>query len=122
MLVKEFAEKNKHHLQVKKCGFFICCMDNDQKSKQYMKESFPESLLSKAFAIGYFGGEFNFDKMDSMEKMMIQKIAGIKENVSEIKYDNIAQFINLANCHKANAPLTDAKTEPQNNLSEHKSR
>lgn len=104
MLVTDFVDEYTKILRTKKCGFYICSMDNDERTEQYMQESFPLVLLQNAFAIGYFGGEFDFDKMDEMEKMLIEKIAGVSENVSAINYENITQFINLANCHKKNVP------------------
>lgn len=111
MLVKSFAIENKNELLNKKRGFYICYMDNESKAKQYMDESFPEVLLENSFAIGYFGGEINFEKLDNIDKMLIQKIAGINENISEINYDNIAQFINLANCHKKKMPVLEIKSD-----------
>jgi menaquinone-dependent protoporphyrinogen oxidase len=96
-LVSEYAEKNCDELEKKHIGFFISCMDEIEKAKIYMQEAFPEELLQKAFAKGYFGGEFNFERMSHLEKLMVKKISQIDKTISKANYKNMASFINLAN-------------------------
>lgn len=97
LLVSEYTKKNCEELKKKHIGFFISCMDEIEKAKKYMQESFPGELLQKAFAKGYFGGEFNFERMSQLEEMMVKKISQINKTISKANYENMASFINLTN-------------------------
>jgi len=91
--IKKFIDKNMDMLQSKKTGLFICCMEEEEeKAQEQFKNAFPESLRNKAIAHGYFGGEFNFDKMNFFEKAIIKKIAKTDQNVSKINENNIKDF------------------------------
>lgn len=90
--IKKFIDKNMDMLQSKKTGLFICCMEEGEKAQEQFKNAFPESLRNKAIAHGYFGGEFNFDKMNFFEKAIIKKIAKTDQNVSKINENNIKDF------------------------------
>ena len=57
----------------------------------------PEELLNHAKATGLFGGEFIFEKMNFLERLIIKKISGLKESVSKINYETIQQFANRFN-------------------------
>lgn len=90
--IKKFIDKNMDMLQSKKTGLFICCMEEGEKAQEQFKNAFPESLRNKAIAHGYFGGEFNFNKMNFFEKAIIKKIAKTDQNVSKINENNIKDF------------------------------
>jgi len=38
------------------------------------------------------GGEFNFEQMNFVEKMLVRKIAGINESISQIEDQSIKAF------------------------------
>src|SRR6056297_1392070 len=78
--IKKFIDKNMDMLQSKKTGLFICCMEEGKKAQEQFKNAFPDTLRDNAIAHGYFGGEFNFDKMNFFEKAFIKKIAKIDQN------------------------------------------
>lgn len=90
--VKKFCANNLMELKQKKLGLFICCMEEGEKAKQQFKEAFPKELLEQAVAKGYFGGEFNFEKMNFIERSIIKKIAKVDESISKISEENIAEF------------------------------
>ncbi|MGC9374429.1 MAG: flavodoxin domain-containing protein [Bacteroidales bacterium] len=90
--IKKYIDKNMNMLPSKKTGLFICCMEEGEKAQEQFKNAFPESLRNKAIAHGYFGGEFNFDKMNFFEKAIIKKIAKTNQNVSKINENNIKDF------------------------------
>jgi len=90
--IKKFIDKNMDMLQSKKTGLFICCMEEGKKAQEQFKNAFPDTLRDNAIAHGYFGGEFNFDKMNFFEKAIIKKIAKIDQNVSKINDKNIKDF------------------------------
>jgi len=90
--IKKFTEKSIDLLNQKKTGLFICCMEEGEKALEQFQTAYPESLRNKAIAHGFFGGEFNFDKMNFFEKAIIKKIAKTDQNVSKINYNNIKEF------------------------------
>jgi len=48
--------------------------------------------MAKTEAI--FGGEYNFDKMNFVEKLLVKKIAKVSESISNLDYDSIDRFAN----------------------------
>ena len=94
-----FCNENSSKLKEKKTGIYICCMREGKEAEQELKDNFPDGLIDSAVALSVFGGEFNFDKMNFMEKMIVKKVAGIEEtqsNISEESIDNFADLINNA--------------------------
>ena len=57
-----------------------------------LNQNFPSELLEVAEAKGHFGGEFIFDKMNFMEKLIVKKVSKITSNMSNILEDNIYKF------------------------------
>jgi len=90
--MKKFITKNLKQISEKKIGLFLCCMEEGEKAQEQFNNAFPEEIRNKAKAKGFFGGEFNFDKMNFIEKAIIKKIANIEDNLSKINYKNISQF------------------------------
>ncbi len=90
--IKRFIDKNLDLLNSKKTGLFICCMEEGEKALEQFQNAYPETLRNNAIAHGYFGGEFNFDKMNFFEKAIIKKIANTDQNISKINDNNIKDF------------------------------
>ncbi len=93
--VKNFCLKNIELLKTKKIGLFICCMEEGEKAAKQLEEAFPEDLLKHALATGIFGGEFNFEKMNFIERAAIRKIAGVDKSISKIRQEEIEKFLAL---------------------------
>jgi menaquinone-dependent protoporphyrinogen oxidase len=89
-LVKRFIDKNLAKLLKMKTGIFMCGADEDWEKE--IKKGFPEKLLEKASAKGYFGYEMLWEKMSPMFRAMMQKGLGTKERVSRINRQNIEKF------------------------------
>jgi len=89
--VKEFCSENINTLLQKKLGLFICC-GMSEKAREQLENSFDKKLLEHALTTGYFGYEFNFDRMNFISRFMVKKLAKVKENKSEIKEENIKEF------------------------------
>jgi len=89
--VKNFANKNVEALLKKKVGIFLCCMEEENPQK-YINENFPEEIVKSLFAVGFFGGEFIFEKMGGLERFIIKKMSKTDKNVSKIKEENISKF------------------------------
>jgi menaquinone-dependent protoporphyrinogen oxidase len=68
-------------------------MEEGEKANKQFNEAFPEELRKYASAIGIFGGEFNFERMNVIEKFIVKKIAKVNESVSKISEESINQFV-----------------------------
>ncbi|WP_167610346.1 flavodoxin domain-containing protein [Maribellus sediminis] len=95
--VKEFCKNNVEALQKTELGLFICCMEEGEKAEAQLQEAFPEELLIHAKATACLGGEFNFKKMNFMEKLIVKKVAKIDHSTSKVNYDAIHSFSNNMN-------------------------
>ena len=90
--VRRYLDHRAGLLQAKKLGLFLCCMEEGEKAEKEFKDSYPEELISHAAATGIFGGEFDFDKMNFLEKAMVKKAAGITAGVTKLREDEIEKF------------------------------
>ena len=88
--VKKFVKRNLYTLLNKKTAIFMCGADEDRENE--IKKGFPEELLDKAVARGYFGYEMNGNKMNPMFRNMMQKASGTTGPVSKINTENIKKF------------------------------
>ncbi len=95
--VKEFYSENQDLLLEKELGIFICCMEEGEKAEQELQNVFPDTLLSHAKATACLGGEFNFEKMNFLEKMIVKKVAKVDRSVSNIDTDAIRFFSDQMN-------------------------
>ena len=89
--VKKFCEDNLPELVKKKIGLFICGAAAQEAQKE-LSDNFPQELLNAATAKGYFGYEFNFEKMNFAMRAIIKKISKIDKSVYNILEDNIKEF------------------------------
>lgn len=95
--VTEFWLKNINELRKKKIGLFICGMKDEESGKTQLNDAFPEELLSKAVAKGYFGGEVIFSKMNFFERFIIKKVCKTDKDMSNILDENINKFAQMMN-------------------------
>jgi menaquinone-dependent protoporphyrinogen oxidase len=89
--VKRFCADNLPELVKKKIGLFICGAAADDAQKE-LADNFPQELLNAAVVKGYFGYEFNFEKMNFAMRAIIKKMSKVDKNVSNILEDNIKEF------------------------------
>lgn len=90
---KKFCENNHKLLLKKKLGIFVCCAEKNEKAQEQFNNSFAKDLRNHSSSIGLLGFEFNFPKMNFIEKIIIKKMIGSEENVSQIDYLAIDRFI-----------------------------
>jgi menaquinone-dependent protoporphyrinogen oxidase len=95
--VKDFCAKNLEVLKSKRLGLFLCCMEEGPKAEQQFAGAFPKELADAAAARGLFGGEFDFDRMNWLEKAIIKKVSKIDASVSKIKEQAILDFASALN-------------------------
>lgn len=90
--VKDFCRTNLMQLLDKRVALFICGM-NEPELKMELNNAYPELLRKHALVSVAVGGEFLFDKMNFVERLIIRKISGFKETVSSIKWDEVEYLI-----------------------------
>lgn len=90
--VTEFISANMNELLKKEVGLFICGMQEGDMMEKEIADNFPAELISKAKSVMNFGGEFNFKKMNFMEKAIIKKISKVSSDKSDIHHDNIKKL------------------------------
>lgn len=95
--VSSFCTRNLNQLKDKKIGLFICCMAEGEEAQSELHNAFPKELLETAVASEYFGGEFIFEKMNPMYRLIIKKTAKTDKNVSNILEENMNSFAQLMN-------------------------
>ena len=103
--VSDFCSINLNILKEKSLGLFICGMLEDQAEVE-LNNSFPDELLTKAFAKEFFGGEFHFKKMRLSEKFIVKMVSKADKNrpaldagkdISTISEQIITRFANSMN-------------------------
>ena len=89
--IQKFIEDNLKTLLSKKIGLYLCCGIEKDFEKQ-LENSIPEKLLDHTSVAGYFGYEYNTDKMNFLEKTMVKFVAKDKAGKSNIYEKNIEKF------------------------------
>lgn len=90
--LKKFIEANQKNLLSKRMGFFLCCMfEGDQANKQF-EENYPQNLRDRSIANGLFGGEFLFDKLNFVQRMVVKKVNGATSTVNNLDFKEIQSF------------------------------
>ncbi len=90
--IKKFIEKHREELLTKRIGLYLCCMYEGETAEKQFEEAYPLELRDHACAIGLFGGEFDFSKMNFFERMIVKKVASIEESVSRLDPGAIEEF------------------------------
>ena len=75
----------------KRLGLFLCFMSKTEGKKEF-ENAFPETLRKASRANGLFGGELILEEMNFMERMIVRKVSGVKESVSEIDREAVEAF------------------------------
>ena len=92
--VKEFCSHNLETLKTKELGLFICCMEQGETAHKQLLAAFPEELHEAAKSTAVFGGEFDFEKMNFLQKFIVRKVSRVNESTSKIDYQAIHKFSN----------------------------
>lgn len=93
--VRNFCKKYLDTLLTKKIGLFICCMYAGDKARRQLRDNFPPELVEHAVVSGFFGGAFDFEKMNPIERLVVKKVADIDKSVEKISDDSIASFAEI---------------------------
>ena len=92
--MKAFCKANETVLLQKKTGLFVCGMhpDKEQQEKE-LKDAYAEALREKAAATGFLGGEFLFEQLNFLERLIIKEIAKENSSVHQIDWKAIDSFV-----------------------------
>jgi menaquinone-dependent protoporphyrinogen oxidase len=89
--VRKFIEKNMEVLLEKRTGLYVCCMEEERAQEQF-DNAYPVELRKNAAALGIFGGAFNFERMNFLERKIVQKVANTSQSVFKIDKEEIKRF------------------------------
>lgn len=92
--VRKFIATHHDTLASKKLGLYLCCMYEGDVARKQFDDAYPQDLRDKAAALGIFGGTFDFERMNFMEKAIVKKVAGVTESVSRLDSDEMERFAN----------------------------
>ncbi len=88
-----FCHNYRKELTGKKIACFICCMHKaEEERKKQLSQAFPLFITGRATAMAILGGEFQFEKMFLLNRLVIKSITGYKHSISHIDYENIDRF------------------------------
>ncbi len=90
--VKDFFTKNHDQLMKKRLGLFLCFMKDKVAEKEF-NHAYPEDLQNHAKALGMFGGELLLEQMNFVERLVVSKVANIKESEYHIDEEAVESFI-----------------------------
>lgn len=95
--VKDFCTKNLEKLKEKRIGIFMCGMREGDAMITQLNQNFDKELINHAVSKEFFGGEFKFEKMKFIEKIIVKKVCKVTSNQSKILESNIHKFVNEMN-------------------------
>ncbi len=90
--VKSFCKRSMVDLLSKRVGLFMVGM-NEPEFENEFNNAFPELLRKHAITSKCVGGEFLFEKMNFIEKLIVKKVSGITQNISKIDDNKIAELV-----------------------------
>jgi menaquinone-dependent protoporphyrinogen oxidase len=90
--VKQFIQQHEKDLMTKRIGLFLCCMYDGDKANEQFELAFPKELRERSLSNGLFGGEFIFTKMNFLERQIVKKVVGVKEDRSTLNEQYIKEF------------------------------
>jgi menaquinone-dependent protoporphyrinogen oxidase len=90
--VKEFCKKNMVTLLQKRVALFLCGM-NEPEFENEFSNAFPELLRKHALSCKVVGGEFVFEKMNFIERLIVKKVSGINQSISKIDSEKVKDLV-----------------------------
>lgn len=91
--IKLFCENNKAILLSKQYGLFLCCMYDGDKATEQFNNAYTEVIRANAKSKALMGYEFNFDRMNLIERAMTKEISGFSGFMSKINFNELNRFV-----------------------------
>lgn len=93
-----FIKQHEAELLQKRLGVFICAAQEPKTAKQELEEAFPAQLLQHAVVKENLGYEFDFQKMNFVDKTATKLIAKTKKSIFALSEDAITGFAKQIKC------------------------
>lgn len=90
--IKNFFTNYHDELMKKQIGLFLCFM-KDNVAEEEFNHAYPEDLQNHAKALGLFGGELLFEKMNFAERFVVSKVGMKTETEYHIDEEAVESFI-----------------------------
>jgi menaquinone-dependent protoporphyrinogen oxidase len=100
--VKDFLTNYHHDFMIKELGLFMCGMREKEEINQEMTANFSEELRNHATFVSWLGGEFDFEKLSWLDKMIVKKIAKVNKTTTifhQAELDQNIKSIERTNTH-----------------------
>lgn len=91
--IKTYLDENTVAILEKRFALFMVCMNEPDVTAQ-LNRSFPDVLQRKAISVRAVGGEFIFEKMNFLERLIVRKLSGFRSTVSKLKLEEIDNLVN----------------------------
>lgn len=92
-VLTNYLNSNLPSLLHKRVGLFICAGQPEPIRTKELQEAFPVELFNHATVKEVFGYEYNFDKLNFLDKLIVRKVAGVTESCYALSSEKIQNFI-----------------------------
>ncbi len=92
--INSFCLTHMHILRTKEIGLFICCSHESEAAQEEINSAFPEELHQMAKTEAIFRGKVNLEDMSFVKRILVKKVARVRESVSELDESTIDRFAN----------------------------
>jgi menaquinone-dependent protoporphyrinogen oxidase len=91
--MSDYMRQNYEVLKGKRLALFVCAGEQDPTiAEKQLVSAFPEELYNRAVVREVFGGELEWNKLDSITKLVLRFVKGIKDGYSRLSEDKIDKF------------------------------
>ncbi|MCL2842540.1 MAG: flavodoxin domain-containing protein [Oscillospiraceae bacterium] len=87
---RAFLAAHKTELAEKRLGFYLCGISKEEQT--YFKDNFPKELLEQATATDLFGGKFDPQKANGLERLIMKAVAKQSGCIDTIDDAKVKQF------------------------------
>jgi menaquinone-dependent protoporphyrinogen oxidase len=90
--INYFCLTHMHLLRTKEIGLFICCSHEPEAAHEEINNAFPEELHQIAKTEAIFSGKVNLDEMSFAKRILVKKVALVRERASNLDPEIIDRF------------------------------
>jgi menaquinone-dependent protoporphyrinogen oxidase len=90
--INYFCLTHMHIFRTKEIGLFICCSHEPEIAREAIENAFPEELHQMAKTEAIFSGKINPDEKNMVKRILVNKVALVREHVSSLDSEIIDRF------------------------------
>ena len=90
--INYFCLTHMHVFRTKEIGLFICCSHEPEIARGAIENAFPEELHQMAKTEAIFSGKINLDEMNIVKRILVKRVALVREHVSNLDSEIIDRF------------------------------